>query len=283
MTRKLPAVVAICSFLFGGVDTASADPPPKFDPPRKYYLALGDSLAFGFQSQIFNENYSAVSPDLFTQGYVDVFAGMLEQLRPDIQTLNFGCVGETTNTFIEGGCLYTTQGFELHDTYSGSQLAAAVAFIDAHPGKVSPITFNLGTNDLNGLVETCGSDFACYQQRGPDALSAIEENLDYILDTLRRAAPNTEIITFTSYSVAFLSDPRFLELTNAFNASVERTAKNHRVHVAQVFDAFNEQPQPATICDLTLICSAQDSHPSDTGYRVIAEQLWDTSGYSQKR
>src|SRR5262249_41897547 len=95
----------------------------------------------------------------------------------------------------------------------------------------------------------------------------IETNLDRILGTLRAAAPNAEIITFTSYNV----DPQSLELTKAFKAVVEGTARSHRVRVADVFAAFNVPPQPDTICNLTLICTQQDSHPSDAGYHVIAE------------
>src|SRR5262249_16340265 len=151
-------------------------------------------------------------------------------------------------TFIQGGCLYTAQGFRLHHDYSGSQLDAAAAFLRANPGNVSPITFNLGTNDLNSLVALCGRDVSCYQLEGPHVLSEIKTNLDRILGTLRAAAPNAEIITFTSYNVTFLIDSRFLELTNAFNAVVEGTARSHRVRVADVFAAFNDPPQPLTIC-----------------------------------
>jgi len=283
MRRTIASLVALCSMVgISSVAPVTADSPAQFNPPKKYYLALGDSLAFGFQWRIFNQHFPSVPPELFANGYVDSLAHMLGQVRPDIQTVNFGCVGETTNTFIRGGRLYTAQGFQLHDGYSGSQLDAAVTFLRAHAGNVSPITFNLGTNDLNSLVAVCGADLSCYQLEGPRVLSEIETNLDRILGTLRAAAPNAEIITFTSYNVAFLIDSQFLELTNAFNAVVEGTARSHRVRVADVFAAFNDPPQPDTICNLTLICTQQDSHPSDAGYRVIAEQLWDASGYDRR-
>ena len=221
-------------------------------------------------------------PELF-RGYVDDFSQMLQRIRPRIQTVNFGCVGETTDTFINGGCLYTAQGFELHNSYSGSQLGAAIEFLRVHPGRVSPITFNLGSNDLNALVTLCGSDFSCYQLHGPVFLNQIAANLDRILDALRTGAPYSEIITFTNYSVAFLSDPRFLQLTNAFNAVVRATAATHGVRVADVFATFNGPPQPGTICALTFICASGDSHPTDAGYQVIADELWDASDYDRIR
>jgi lysophospholipase L1-like esterase len=104
------------------------------------------------------------------------------------------------------------------------------------------------------------------------------------LGALRAAAPNSEILTFTQCSVGFLIDPRFLQLTGAFNEVVMSTAAAHRVRVADVFAAFNGplQPQPATICGLTFVCTAiKDSHPSDAGYQVIAEQLWQAAAYEK--
>ena len=147
-----------CSLLSTKLLVAVSQAPPKFNPPQKYYLALGDSLAFGFQFSIYNQHYPFVPPELFTHGYVDAFGRMLEGLKPELQTVNFACPGERTRTFIDGICSYP---FALHDNYSGSQLEAAITFLRAHPGQVSPITLNLGTNDLNDLQTLCGSDLSC--------------------------------------------------------------------------------------------------------------------------
>jgi len=274
----------------GTQDTTGKDPdatvaaratmPTKFNPPQKYYLALGDSLAFGFQFAIFNQYFPSVPPDLFVHGYVDDLSQLLHPIRPDIETINYGCPVETTDSFIGGGCLYTAQGHQLHASYSVSQLEAAIAFLRSHQGQVSPITFNLGSNDLNVLPGLCGGDVSCYELH----LAQIAENLDEILGALRAVAPNSEILTFTNYNVAFLVNPNSSQLTEAFNKVVEDTAAAHGVRVADVYAAFNGKklPQPATICDLTLVCTAlQDGHPSDAGYQVIAEQLWDASEYKK--
>lgn len=256
----------------------------RFNPPKQYYLALGDSLAFGFQSFKFNANFPVVPASVFSTGYADYLGGMLQEIRPGITTVNYGCPGETTTSFIDGGCNYTASGFPLHDPYEGSQLSAALAFLDAHRGQVSPITINLGTNDLIRLRTTCGDDVACYFTNGPAVLNTIATNLHYILSQLRAAAPDAEIITFTTYDVAFLLDVRLQQLVLALNAVVVSTAAQSSVRVADVFTAFNGGPQPATICALTLICTPlQDSHPSDLGYEVIARQIWAASGYDRLR
>ena len=108
--------------------------------------------------------------------------------------------------------------------------------------------------------------------------------MDYILSQLREAAPDAEIITFTNYDVAFLSDPRLSQLTQAFNSVVISTAAASSVRVADVFGAFNSGPQPATLCALTFVCTPlQDSHPTDLGYEVIARQIWTASDYDRLR
>jgi lysophospholipase L1-like esterase len=132
---------------------------------------------------------------------VDDFALRLRVIRPDIQTINLGCPGESTITFINGGCSYTNMGFSLHNSYSGSQLSAALAFLQEHPGQVSPITINLGVNDLSPLQIICGSDVSCYEAHAPAFLAAIRANLDQILGAIRSAAPDAEIITFRHYDI----------------------------------------------------------------------------------
>ena len=256
----------------------------RFNPPKQYYLALGDSLAFGLQFDKFNANFPSVPASLFTTGYVDGFAEMLREIRPGITTVNYGCPTETTVTFIQGGCTYTAAGFPLHDPYDGSQLSAALAFLNAHRGKVSPITVNIGVNDLIALRTLCGNDVSCYLANGPAVLDGIAVRLHFILNQLRAAAPDAEIITFTNYDVAFLFDARLLQLMQAFNSVVIATAAQSSVRVADVFGAFNNAPQPATLCALTFICSPlQDSHPSDLGYDVIAREIWAASDYDRLR
>jgi len=256
----------------------------RFNPPKRFYLALGDSLAFGFQFDKFNANVPSVPASIFATGYVDNLAGMLGKIRPGITTVNYGCPVETTVTFIQGGCVYTTIGFPLHDPYDGSQLSAALVFLHDHRGQVSPITLNLGTNDLNALTVLCGADVSCYFANGPAVLDRIATNLHYILSQLRAAAPDAEIITFTSYDVASLFDARLAQLNQAFNSVVVTTAAQSSVRVADVFGAFNGGPQPATLCALTFICTPlADSHPTDLGYEAIARQIWVASDYDRLR
>ena len=76
----------------------STAPRPVYRPPQRYYLALGDSIAYGFQP----DKANAAPPSAFDNGYVDLFAARLRKLSPKIQVVNYGCPGESTVTFIRG-------------------------------------------------------------------------------------------------------------------------------------------------------------------------------------
>jgi hypothetical protein len=39
--------------------------------------------------------------------------------------------------------------------------------------------------------------------------------------------------------------------------------------------------ETAAVCALTLICTDDDPHLSDTGYRLMADIVFDTSGYAR--
>jgi hypothetical protein len=130
------AALAALALTVGGAAAASASPPPRLTPPKSYYLALGDSIAYGFQT---SKALAGLPPEAFNTGYADLFAARLRQLRPRIATVNYSCPGESTISFLLP-CSWRTSGHALHNDYPGSQLHAALAFLAAHRGKVSPIT-----------------------------------------------------------------------------------------------------------------------------------------------
>ena len=124
---------------------ASAASGPVYQAPQAYYLALGDSIAYGFQPAKAKAGLPASG---FNSGYVDVFAARLRAIAPKIRVVNYGCPGESTKTFIHGGCSGRGDVRGLHNAFKGSQLDAALAFLRVHRGKVSPITLTLWGNDL---------------------------------------------------------------------------------------------------------------------------------------
>lgn len=93
-----------------------------FNPPKHYYLALGDSLAFGAQlGKFFSELGSGTyDPASFNTGYVDDFAARMRSVDPGLETVNLSCPAETTASF-SGTCFFRSLGFPIKVNYSGSQ------------------------------------------------------------------------------------------------------------------------------------------------------------------
>jgi hypothetical protein len=130
-------IVGLAAFP-GTAAIVSQSPRPVYKPPQSYYLALGDSMTYGFQP---TKAKPGARPSDFKTGYVDLFAARLRKLSPKIDVVNYGCPGESTVTFTRGG--WRCDGFKLHNTFRGPQLKAAASFLRAHPRQVSPITLTL--------------------------------------------------------------------------------------------------------------------------------------------
>ena len=266
---------------------AAAEPlggsaPPKFDPPKRYYLALGDSVAYGYQQSKVD---AGLPPSAFDTGYVDVFAARLRLIRPGLTVVDYGCPQESTASFILGPCPQNARGFPLHDAFSGSQLRAATAFLRRHPGQVSPITLSLGGQDISDFTDSCGGDFTCIENGAPAEIGTMAASFRVILARLRAAAPDAEIIITGAWdgNIGYFAeaDPLFQALNTALTAA----ASSERARFADTFAVFNPQADPTAetnaICALTLLCTEGDGHPSDAGYAAIAGAVFDASGYAR--
>lgn len=243
-----------------------------------YYLALGDSVAAGHQPI-----------GGYNQGYPDQLLKEL-RTRPELEQLRLeklACGGETTQTMFDGvdsGCSYP----------AGSQLDAAVAFLDEHPGEVALITITIGANDI----------FNCFGD--PDCVLAaraeIHANLPVIVGQLREAAgPDVAIVGMNYWAplvVDWFANPdsahAWAARTVGFNHFLEDLYAAGGSPVADVESAFavtdfttivelaSGGPVPLSVysvCTLTWICSGPplgpDIHPNTAGHAVIAAAFED--------
>ena len=259
--------------------------------PATYYLALGDSLSRGVQPD-------AAGTSVPTgQGYPDQLYAVLHPSQPALRLVKLGCPGETTATMIHGGiCRYR----------GGSQLAAAVAFLNAHRGHMVLVTIDIGAND----PEDCGARLSLSALTtcvGTDLPAAIS-NLGTILTRLRAAAgPGVRIIGMSYYlpalaewrqgttgqAVALVSE----RLAAGYNDLLDRTYAQSGVLVANVFGAFetsdfgNRVAVPgigtvprnvARICQWTWECTSPprgpNQHANQAGYGVIAQAFLSAAG-----
>jgi len=104
-------------------------------------LALGDSIAYGFQSFKFAAN---LPPSAYNTGYVDVFGARLRQLRAGITTVNYGCPGESTETFVNGDCIWTKTGINCTMPFQALNCRLPSCFCTSIPGKSVPSRLRFG-------------------------------------------------------------------------------------------------------------------------------------------
>ena len=155
---------------------ASAVPAGAETPPVHTYIALGDSVAYGYTHVKFVENFPNEVPAYFEEGYPNYYAmklrGNKEANNKGLVLVNNACPGETsgglagnlaTNRYGEKEveCHYQTV-LPMHNMYNGhSQLEDAIGIVTtenpvtkttpAHPVEV--ISLNIGGNDeLEGLA-----------------------------------------------------------------------------------------------------------------------------------
>ena len=242
---------------------------------RTFYLALGDSLAWGYQ------------PNLdIVQGYAeDLYLHLLRRgsffhlpPRGTLFEINMACSGETAATFIAGGCPFAR--FKKYP-YAGPQLAAALTFIRQHRGQVSPVTIDIGANDLLPLVNasTCAVPA---QDVITQTLATFDANFSSILKRLREALQGTgDLVTMTYYFPDQNQCPQLLPDVELFNQHLAGDAQQNGVPVADVFSAFGGAAAPnAALCADTWICgSYHDVHATTQGYAAIAAAFEATLGY----
>jgi lysophospholipase L1-like esterase len=277
----LSAVLCAVALLAGPAGAHGRGGPsrPGFRPPvPTSYLALGDSLAFGYSQAKFDELYPDENPADYETGYVNDFANVLKVFDPALQIINDGCPGETTESFIHGPCAYVDpDGFTLHHSYAGgpdsSQLSDAIAYLEAHPGSVNPITIDIGANDALGLIETtCKLEAACIAAGAPAVFAKIGANLGLILGELRAAAPHAQIIVLGLYNPFGETITGGDALTADLNEVEAKVAAGVGARFADPLPLFNPPGalEAPTICLLTNMCTPLvDIHPTDLGYKVL--------------
>ncbi len=256
-----------------------------------YYVSVGTSLSVGVQP---DSNGLTLPTD---DGYPDLLHDSLKPLveitgNRELRLVKYGCPGETLDSFRNGGdCPYV----------AGSQLDAAVDFLEENRGSVYLVTIDMGANDFrNSDCDDTGFDPVCVSDVGLQ----IAEDLAEVLTILRDAAgPDTPIVGmnyYNPYLASWLDGPQGQELAfasalavaalNGVLATTYETAGMAMADVALAFESDDfvtlvdsSQPPPNqrlprnvnNICEYTFMCEPEpqgpDIHAKDAGYALIAE------------
>lgn len=266
------APLSLVLFLFLTFAPAALASPASHRPslvgPKQYYLALGDSLAFSYQ------------PDFnFGSGYADDFFSNLK--GHGVKALaNMGCPGETSNTFINGGCPYP---YLRKYPYVGAQLNAAVLYLKLHSGQVSPVTLDIGANDILPDINT--SNCTISSTFNSD-LATLDTNLTKTILPQLVAAMTVkgkvtgDLVMMNYYDPYQNICPNSVSYVQTVNQHLANDVSGYGT-IVDVFDAFSGATTPnPNICTYTWMCSIfNDIHPTDKGYSVIASTFEKGTGY----
>ena len=243
--------------------------------PGRQYLALGDSVSFGFITQA---GFEYVNPDNFI-GFPS-YVGQAIKLNSS----NAACPGETTSSFLsstapDDGCRAYRAVVPLHVSYTSTQLEFAVFFLKSHP-ETRLVTVGLGADDLLLLRNGCLGVPACIAAGLQQVLAEVAANLQEILSDLRATGFKGIIVVVNYYSVDY-SDPIETGFTAALNQALAASSAQTGTVVADVFTAFQAAAGPAGghTCNAGLLNASPqnqftcDIHPSQSGQALIARTV----------
>jgi lysophospholipase L1-like esterase len=243
------------------------------------YLALGDSVAFGYRPGAVTPPSDYLNPAGF-RGYAEKYAALR-----GLRLANASCPGETTASMLtpgaqSNGCensLGSPAGyrtaFPLHVAYPGTQIDYAVAFLRAHRD-TRLVTLTIGANDLFLCQDTtpdhCTSSF-------PAALDRLGRNLAAILGAVR-ANYHGDLVLVSYYSLDY-RDAAQVTQVKALDALLSQVTRRYHGAVADGFTAFRlaslrsgGDPCAAGLL-IALPGGGCDVHPTAAGHRVLAAAL----------
>jgi len=281
--RRLLALTAAV-FLVGVIAAVGAGPtsanPVNGSDANGTYLALGDSVAFGYVPP------NALPPPNYLDahslvGYPEFLAQQLDE-----HVSNASCPGETTSSMLEAGAQsngcenepgspvgYRTL-FPLHAQYVGTQMDYALHYLAAHK-HTRLVTIDIGANDVFLCQETTADKCTSGAELNR-VVNEIATNLGTIFHELRDVAGyRGPIVGLTYYSLSY-SDPVTVAGTESLDSVIAGVTTANGGIVADGFAAF-EDPSLASggdPCAAGLLIKLPDGtcniHPSPAGQQLLA-------------
>ncbi|HTC73528.1 MAG TPA: SGNH/GDSL hydrolase family protein [Solirubrobacteraceae bacterium] len=251
--------------------------------PGSGYLALGDSVTFGYEEQqvVPAPNYADAASFL---GYPELLGSELH-----LTVANAACSGETSSSLIDatapsngcenspgGGPGYRTM-FPLHVKYSGSQLDYAVSYLKTHKN-VRLVSLMIGANDFFLCQETTADHCASLPEEAAVG-AAVSKNVKTILSGIRNKAHYGGQIAIVNYYSLNYSSAAGNEQSELLNSTQDTAAKPFHVIVVDGFGEFGAAAAHSggNSCTAGLLTQLSIGgcgiHPSYAGQSLLAQAL----------
>jgi lysophospholipase L1-like esterase len=253
--------------------------------PGSGYLALGDSVTFGYM-----EPTVVPAPDYTNAANFDAYPEMLGS-QLGLKVTNAACPGETSASLINASAQSNTcendppgvtatpyrTAFPLHVSYQGSQLAFATKYLKSH-SNTRLVSLMIGANDGFVCQETttdgCASEL-------PGVLSTVTKNVKTILTTIRtKDHYNGQLVIVDYYSLDYTSALDNGE-SQALNGAEAAGAKGFHVRFANAYNSFavaavhsgNNSCTAGLLTQLVGASTPCGVHPSVAGQTLLAATL----------
>ena len=243
------------------------------------YLALGDSVTFGYQ-----EPTTVPAPDYSNAssfyGYPEMIAATLH-----VKVANAACPGETSGslnniTVASIGCENAYRKlYPLHVRYRGSQLSYAVSYLRAHPG-VRLVSLMIGAND--GFRCEGGTPDHCASPAERQEVSAqISRNVRRTLTAIRGQAHYRGQLAILDYYSLNYASPFLNGESQLINRALDAAAKPFGVEYASGYREFqaasvkyaDEPCLAGLITQLDSTVGDCGVHPTYAGQALLAAAL----------
>lgn len=275
-TRMTAALLAA---LLGGLGAASCHA----GGPPQTYVAVGDSLAYGFMNFTATPVGTAGFP-----GYAQPYAASLSaQAGGPVTLIDLGIVGETTDSLLHN----TAGNILLNSNYAAGQSQYDLLSQDLN-STVSHVTVQIGANDILGLAtstpfETAvlSGDTAAEQTLLNDALAHIAGNYNTLLNQITSLAPGADVQVlgyYNPYAALPPTDPTNVYLRAVsdplefgLNSVIAQEAAAHGDHFVDLAAPFAGHEDTLVLANETIptpFGQIPNDHPT-AGYAVITQQL----------
>ncbi len=285
------AVVVLGLAVVGAAGLMSAFPasaaPVSGPASNGTYLALGDSVAFGYvpPQAVPAPNYRSAHSFV---GYPEDVAKALR-----LGVWNASCPGETTASMLvagapSNGCENSPDGspgyrtlYPLHVHYQGTQMQYALRYLAVHR-HTKLVTIDIGANDVFLCQETT-TDGCTSTTELQGVLNEIQTNLTAIYTQLRDVAHyHGLLVALTYYSLSYA--PGQVAGTELLDSVIASVTEKFGGKVADGFTAF-EGPSLAaegSPCAAGLLIKLPGGtcniHPSPAGHLLLAQAIEDVVG-----
>jgi len=280
---KILAALAVCVALMSGSALAAQRPLPV--TAGSDYLALGDSVTFGYQ-----EPTVTPAPDYKSAAS---FPGYPEQLAAalHLRVTNAACPGETSASLVNtkaqsNGCENATRPgaalyrklFPLHVHYTGSQLAFAVGYLRSHHN-VRLVSLMIGANDFF-VCQTTTKDRCASNAERASVMTAVESNIRRILSAVRNQAHYKGQLVVVNYYALSYASPAIIAQSALLNRTQDAAAKGFKVAIADGFGllrAAAAHSEGGNTCAAGLLTQLSTGgcgiHPSYAGQALLAQAV----------